>query len=80
MGQGCGVLEDPAHRRRCRLDKEIFINADELEPFVTWGTNPGQGVPLSQSVPSPDDFEDENDKVAGNPRPSSIWAWRRVPP
>ena len=45
------------------FDKEIFINADELEPFVTWGTNPGQGVPLSQSVPSPDDFEDENDKV-----------------
>lgn len=46
------------------FDKEIFINADELEPFVTWGTNPGQGVPLSQSVPSPDDFEDKNDKVA----------------
>ncbi len=46
------------------FDREIFINADELEPFVTWGTNPGQGVPLSQSVPSPDDFEDENDKVA----------------
>ena len=46
------------------FDKEIFINADELDPFVTWGTNPGQGVPLSQSVPSPDDFEDENAKVA----------------
>ena len=46
------------------FDKEIFINADELEPFVTWGTNPGQGVPLSHTVPSPDDFEDENDKVA----------------
>ena len=46
------------------FDKEIFINADELEPFVTWGTNPGQGIPLSHAVPSPDDFEDENDKVA----------------
>ena len=46
------------------FDKEIFINADELEPFVTWGTNPGQGIPLSHVVPSPDDFEDENDKVA----------------
>ncbi len=46
------------------FDKEIFINADELEPFVTWGTNPGQGIPLSHTVPSPDDFEDENDKVA----------------
>ena len=46
------------------FDKEIFINADELEPFVTWGTNPGQGIQLSHAVPSPDDFEDENDKVA----------------
>ena len=46
------------------FDKEIFINADELEPFVTWGTNPGQGIPLSRAVPSPNDFEDENDKVA----------------
>lgn len=46
------------------FDKEIFINADELEPFVTWGTNPGQGIPLSHTVPSPDDFEDENDKAA----------------
>ena len=46
------------------FDQEIYINADELEPFVTWGTNPGQGIPLSQAVPSPDDFEDENEKVA----------------
>ena len=46
------------------FDQEIYINADELEPFVTWGTNPGQGIPLSQAVPSPDDFEDENEKTA----------------
>ena len=46
------------------FDQEIYINADELEPFVTWGTNPGQGIPLSQAVPSPDDFEDENEKSA----------------
>ena len=46
------------------FDHEIYINADELEPFVTWGTNPGQGIPLSQAVPSPDDFEDENEKAA----------------
>ena len=48
------------------FDKEIFINADELEPFVTWGTNPGQGVPLSQAVPAPEDFEDENDQAAAS--------------
>ena len=46
------------------FDQEIYINADELESFVTWGTNPGQGIPLSQAVPSPDDFEDENEKAA----------------
>ena len=46
--------------------KGIFINADELEPFVTWGTNPGQGVPLSQAVPAPEDFEDENDQAAAS--------------
>lgn len=46
------------------FDREVFINADELEPFVTWGTNPGQGVPLSQTVPAPEDFEDENERKA----------------
>ncbi|GGH58883.1 3-isopropylmalate dehydratase large subunit [Rothia aerolata] len=46
------------------FDREVFINADELEPFVTWGTNPGQGVPLSQNVPHPEDFEDENSQAA----------------
>ncbi|NJC22706.1 3-isopropylmalate/(R)-2-methylmalate dehydratase large subunit [Arthrobacter pigmenti] len=46
------------------FDAEVFLDANELEPFVTWGTNPGQGVSLSQSVPSPDDFADENEKAA----------------
>ena len=40
------------------FDKEIFINADELEPFVTWGTNPGQGLPLSASEPDPAEIKD----------------------
>ncbi|WP_028279864.1 3-isopropylmalate dehydratase large subunit [Arthrobacter sp. H5] len=48
------------------FDAEVFLDANELEPFVTWGTNPGQGVSLSQAVPSPDDFADENDKAACN--------------
>lgn len=43
-----------------KFDAEIFINADELEPFVTWGTNPGQGVSLSDSVPDPSSFQDPN--------------------
>src|SRR6186713_988782 len=43
------------------FDAEVFLDADELEPFVTWGTNPGQGVSLSDSVPQPSDFDDPND-------------------
>jgi 3-isopropylmalate/(R)-2-methylmalate dehydratase large subunit len=35
------------------FDAEVFLDADELEPFVTWGTNPGQGVTLAGSVPDP---------------------------
>ncbi|WP_148574557.1 3-isopropylmalate dehydratase large subunit [Nocardioides caldifontis] len=46
------------------FDKEIVIDAAEVTPFVTWGTNPGQGVPLGSTVPSPDDFAEESDRVA----------------
>jgi 3-isopropylmalate/(R)-2-methylmalate dehydratase large subunit len=35
------------------FDAEVFIDADALDPFVTWGTNPGQGVSLLDSVPDP---------------------------
>lgn len=45
-------------------DAEVFIDANELEPFVTWGTNPGQGVSLSDRVPSPDSFTDPNERAA----------------
>ena len=46
------------------FDAEVNINADELEPFVTWGTNPGQGLPLSGVVPNPADFEDSEERAA----------------
>ena len=46
------------------FDAEVVIDADELEPFVTWGTNPGQGLPLSAEVPAPEDFVDETDRYA----------------
>ncbi len=46
------------------FDVEVNLDAADLEPFVTWGTNPGQGLPLSASVPNPEDFEEENDRVA----------------
>ncbi len=46
------------------FDAEVFIDADELEPFVTWGTNPGQGVPLSEAVPDPSTIDDPNERSA----------------
>ncbi|QZY52331.1 3-isopropylmalate dehydratase large subunit [Leucobacter tenebrionis] len=46
------------------FDREVFIDASELEPFVTWGTNPGQGVLLSDRVPDPAEIEDPNERVA----------------
>ena len=42
------------------FDAEVHIDGASLSPFVTWGTNPGQGAPLSASVPDPADFGDEN--------------------
>ena len=47
-----------------KFDKEITLNADELSPFITWGTNPGQGLPLNTKVPNPTDFQDEQEQVA----------------
>jgi len=45
-------------------DKVVTIDASTVTPFVTWGTNPGQGVPLSADVPSPEDFEDPSERIA----------------
>jgi 3-isopropylmalate/(R)-2-methylmalate dehydratase large subunit len=46
------------------FDAEVVIDAATLSPFVTWGTNPGQGLPLSGSVPTLDDARDDVDRVA----------------
>ncbi|MHB1490648.1 3-isopropylmalate dehydratase large subunit [mine drainage metagenome] len=46
------------------FDAEVTLDASELEPFVTWGTNPGQGLPLSADVPIPEQIADANDRVA----------------
>ncbi|MFW8624662.1 3-isopropylmalate dehydratase large subunit [Corynebacterium glutamicum] len=46
------------------FDKVVEIDGSALTPFITWGTNPGQGLPLGESVPSPEDFTNDNDKAA----------------
>ena len=47
-----------------KFDAEVFLDADTLDPFVTWGTNPGQGVSLLDSVPDPETISDPNEKAA----------------
>ena len=44
-------------------DAEVDIDADTLEPFVTWGTNPGMGVALSGEVPDPAALSDETARL-----------------
>ena len=45
------------------FDDEVVLDAAALTPFVTWGTNPGQGAPLGSAVPDPELMPDENDKA-----------------
>ncbi len=46
------------------FDTEVVIDAAELSPYVTWGTNPGQGLPLTDSVPDPEAYEHETQRAA----------------
>ena len=46
------------------FDKEVFLDASTIEPFVSWGTNPGQVIPMSGSVPAPDAFDDQVERDA----------------
>ena len=50
--------DDDAH-----FDAQVDIDATRLTPFVTWGTNPGHGVPLGGVVPAPEDFESEVERA-----------------
>ena len=46
------------------FDAEVEIDASTLTPFVTWGTNPGQGLPLADAVPDPETIVDESERSA----------------
>ncbi|BBY32330.1 3-isopropylmalate dehydratase large subunit [Mycolicibacter minnesotensis] len=46
------------------FDTEVYLDADALTPFVTWGTNPGQGIPLGATVPDPESIHDEDERRA----------------
>jgi 3-isopropylmalate/(R)-2-methylmalate dehydratase large subunit len=60
------ALESWSHLRSdddAEFDEEVVLDADTLTPFVTWGTNPGQGAPLGAAVPDPELMPDEHDKA-----------------
>ena len=46
------------------FDKEVTLNAADLQPYVTWGTNPGQGAPITAAVPEPEQIADETARNA----------------
>ena len=46
------------------FDTVVHIDGDALTPYVTWGTNPGQGLPLGSRVPDPEDFTTDAAKAA----------------
>jgi 3-isopropylmalate/(R)-2-methylmalate dehydratase large subunit len=47
-----------------QFDAEVTLDATQLTPYVTWGTNPGQGLPLSESVPVPAQIADPTERAA----------------
>ena len=51
------VGEDLITDEGAHFDKEVILDGEEITPFVTWGTNPGQGVPLAGRIP--DDAPEE---------------------
>lgn len=46
------------------FDKTLNIKTEDIEPMVTYGTNPGMGVKITGTVPSEDTFETENERIA----------------
>ena len=48
------------------FDKIVTINANELEPSISWGTNPSQVIFVNDTIPHPDDFKEESEKEAAS--------------
>src|SRR5688572_14712017 len=45
-----------------RFDIEIDVRAEDIEPMITYGTNPGLGIPVKGSIPETDSIPDENER------------------
>jgi 3-isopropylmalate/(R)-2-methylmalate dehydratase large subunit len=55
-----GLATDPG----ASFDTEVVLDAAQVSPFVTWGTNPGQGAPLDAVVPDPAEFTTDAERLA----------------
>jgi 3-isopropylmalate/(R)-2-methylmalate dehydratase large subunit len=49
---------------QARFDREVAVDAAELKPYVSWGTNPAQSVTIDGEVPDPDSFPDPSKREA----------------
>ncbi len=47
-----------------KFDREVTIDGDALEPMITWGTNPGMGIPITGAVPEPSSVSDPLERDA----------------
>lgn len=47
-----------------RYDKTVVFDAGALEPMITYGTNPGMGIPITGTIPRPDGMTDEASRKA----------------
>ena len=47
-----------------KYDKEIIFHADEIVPYVTWGTSPEDALPITAKIPAPEDFANKNKQEA----------------
>src|SRR5690606_13711150 len=56
-----GLQSDPG----AKYDIDVFIDAKDIVPTVTWGTSPEDVVPITGAVPDPETFPTEEKKEAG---------------
>ena len=45
-------------------DKTVQVAANEIQPFISWGTNPSQVIAVNEEIPSPENYEEESEKEA----------------
>jgi 3-isopropylmalate/(R)-2-methylmalate dehydratase large subunit len=59
-----GYWESITSDEDAEYDDVVTIDGDEIEPVVTWGTTPGQGIGISESIPAPEDLPDDKQDTA----------------